>query len=85
MRRKDKEITDTAIIEEILSKATVCRLGLCEENQPYVVPLCFGYEDNALYFHCANHGKKLVILRKNNNVCFSFFVEFQGRNNFYEH
>jgi nitroimidazol reductase NimA-like FMN-containing flavoprotein (pyridoxamine 5'-phosphate oxidase superfamily) len=34
-----------------------------------VVPLCFGYEDNALYFHCAGQGRKLDILRKNNNVC----------------
>ena len=70
MRRKDKQINDIATIEDILSRATVCRLGLCEANQPYVVPLCFGYKDNALYFHCAGQGKKLDILRKNNNVCF---------------
>jgi len=59
MRRKDKQINDIAAIEDILSKASVCRLGLCENNQPYVVPLCFGYKDNALYFHCAMEGKKL--------------------------
>ncbi|MHC4105448.1 MAG: pyridoxamine 5'-phosphate oxidase family protein [Planctomycetota bacterium] len=69
MRRKDKQIKDIAVIEEVLSRAMVCRLGLCEANQPYVVPLCFGYEDNALYFHCAGQGRKLDILRKNNNVC----------------
>ncbi len=77
MRRKDKEITDTAFLEEILSKAMVCRLGLCEGNQPYVVPLCFGYKDNALYFHCAEQGKKLDILRKNNNVCFEVDIDHQ--------
>jgi len=70
MRRQDKEIKDIAAIEEILSNATVCRLGLCEGDWPYVVPLCFGYKDNALYFHCSPQGKKLDILRKNNNVCF---------------
>ena len=77
MRRKDKEITDTAFLEEILSKAMVCRLGLCEGNQPYVVPLCFGYKDNALYFHCAEQGKKLDILRKNGNVCFEVDIDQQ--------
>ncbi len=75
MRRKDKQINDIAAIEDILSRATVCRLGLCENNQPYVVPLCFGYEENALYFHCAMEGKKLEILRKNENVCFEVDIE----------
>jgi uncharacterized protein len=75
MRKKEKEIKDIAAIEDILIKALVCRLGLCEENRPYVVPLCFGYKDNALYFHCAGQGKKLDIIRKNNNVCFEIDID----------
>jgi hypothetical protein len=77
MRRKDKEIKDIAAIEDILSKALVCRLGLCENNQPYVVPLCFGYKDNTLYLHCAGQGKKLDIIRKNNNVCFELDIDLE--------
>jgi nitroimidazol reductase NimA-like FMN-containing flavoprotein (pyridoxamine 5'-phosphate oxidase superfamily) len=57
--------------------ARVCRLGLCEGDQPYIVPLCFGYKDNALYFHCAGQGKKLDILRRNNNVCFEVDIDSQ--------
>jgi hypothetical protein len=38
MRRKEQQIHDTSAIEDILSRAMVCRLGLCEDNQPYVVP-----------------------------------------------
>ena len=75
MRRKDKEINDITAIEDILSKALVCRLGLCKNAKPYVVPLCFGYKDNALYFHSARKGKKLEILRKNNNVCFEVDID----------
>jgi nitroimidazol reductase NimA-like FMN-containing flavoprotein (pyridoxamine 5'-phosphate oxidase superfamily) len=48
MRRKEREIKDVAAIEDILKRAFVCRLGLCEDNQPYVVPLCHGYKDNSL-------------------------------------
>lgn len=70
MRKKDKEIVDAAAVEDVLSRAAVCRLGLCDDNVPYVVPLCFGYEDGALYFHCGREGKKLDIIRKNENVCF---------------
>ena len=77
MRREDKEINDVAVIDDILSNAVVCRLGLCAENRPYVVPLCFGYKDDALYFHCASGGKKLDILRKNNNVCFEVDIDYK--------
>jgi nitroimidazol reductase NimA-like FMN-containing flavoprotein (pyridoxamine 5'-phosphate oxidase superfamily) len=72
MRRKEKEIADKAIIESIILSSSVCRLALLEDDQPYIIPLCFGYEDNALYFHSAPEGKKLDILRSNNNVCFEF-------------
>ena len=75
MRRKDKQINDVGVINDILSSATVCRLGLCKNDRPYVVPLCFGYESNVLYFHCGSQGKKLDILRKNNNVCFEIDIE----------
>ena len=39
-----------------------------------MVPLCFGYDGQALYFHCAREGRKLDILRKNNRVCFEFDI-----------
>ncbi|MHC4423065.1 MAG: pyridoxamine 5'-phosphate oxidase family protein [Planctomycetota bacterium] len=75
MQRKDKKINDIATIEDIIRRASVCRLGLCEGKQPYIVPLCFGYKDNALYFHSARGGKKLGILRNNNNVCFEIDID----------
>ncbi len=75
MRRKEKEITDRAVIESIVLRSSVCRLALSEDNRPYIVPLCFGYKDNTLYFHSAREGKKLDILRKNSNVCFEFDID----------
>ena len=77
MRRKDQEITDIAAIEDIIRKAQVCRLGLSENGRPYIVPLCFGYKDKTLYFHSAREGKKLDILRKNNNVCFEIDIDHE--------
>lgn len=70
MRRKEKEITERAEIESLLRRSTVCRLGLSVSDKPYVVPLCFGYADNTLYFHMALEGKKMEMLRQNPNVCF---------------
>jgi len=75
MRRKDQEINDIGAIEDIIRKGQVCRLALSENERPYIVPLCFGYKDNNLYFHTALEGKKIDILRKNNNVCFEIDID----------
>jgi hypothetical protein len=45
MRWKDREISDESGIKAIITKAVVCRLGIVNGNNPYVVPLCFGYPD----------------------------------------
>lgn len=70
MRRKEKQITDTAGIEAILREARVCRLGLVDGDTAYIVPLNFGYRDRSLYFHSAREGKKIGILRKQSRVSF---------------
>ncbi len=70
MRRKEREVTDIKKIEEIIGKAMICRLGLSLDDQPYIVPLNFGYKNRELHFHCAKRGMKTDIIEKNNHVCF---------------
>ena len=70
MRRAEKEITDKSQIEEVLAGAIVCRLGLCRDNVPYVVPVNFGYKDNCLYIHTSTQGMKVDIVKVNPKVCF---------------
>jgi uncharacterized protein len=70
MRKSGREITDPAGIEDVLRAAQVMRLGLTDGQWPYVVPLDFGYEPGAVYFHCAREGHKLDLLRANPRVCF---------------
>jgi len=75
MRRNDKEITDPAQMDTIIAKAQVCRLAMCDGDRPYVVPLCFGRDGDALYMHCAPKGRKLDVLRRNPKVCFEIAVD----------
>lgn len=75
MRRKDREAGNVKDIEEIIHRANICRLALCEGGRPYIVPLCFGYEGGKLYFHSASQGRKLEILKNNRNVCFEMDVD----------
>ncbi|ORC33852.1 hypothetical protein B4O97_14405 [Marispirochaeta aestuarii] len=69
MRRKDKEITDNSLIDEILSNNTVCRVALSDGDTPYVIPMNYGYKDRAFYLHSAPEGRKLNFLQKNKKVC----------------
>ena len=74
MRRSEREIEDRAVIDAIIRQCLVCRLGLADGVEPYIVPLCFGYDGEALYFHSASEGRKIDILRKNSRVCFEFDI-----------
>jgi hypothetical protein len=43
MRRKDREISDQTQLRYILDRAAVCHIAFAVENEPYIVPLNFGY------------------------------------------
>lgn len=74
MRRKESEITNIDEKLAIINANKVCRIGLADDGMPYVVPLNYGwsFKDNelTLFFHGAKAGKKLDIIKKNNNACF---------------
>ena len=77
MRRKEREITDIEEIEQVIKKAKVCRLGLVDNDEPYIVPVCFGYERNSLYFHSAPEGRKVALIKKNNKICFEIDTDVE--------
>ena len=86
MTKRERQITDPDKILEILDKAKVLRLGLCADNEPYVVPMNYGYvfEEGklVLYLHSAVRGKKLDMLRQNPRVFFELdcdLMPFEGR------
>lgn len=70
MRRREKQITETKLMEQILAQAQVCRLAMVDNGHPYVVPLNFGYRDGSLYFHSALEGRKMDVLKAAPRVCF---------------
>ncbi len=70
VRRKEREITVQAEMRSVLKAAKYITVALCMNNEPYLVSLSHGYDEekNCLYFHCAPEGKKLVYLQANNRV-----------------
>jgi len=75
VRRPEKEILDRDVIDDIISRCTICRVGLSDNNVPYIVPVNFGYDGTSIFFHSAREGRKLEMLRKNPNVCVEFDVD----------
>ena len=85
MTKRERQITDESQIMAILDAAKVLHLGLAVNNEPYVVPMNYGYthEDGKLvmYLHSAVRGKKLDMIRANPKVFFEIdcdHVPFEG-------
>ncbi len=85
MTRREREVTDINEIIKILDDAKVLHLGLVDGDEPYVVPMNYGYTmaDGKLtiYLHGARRGRKLDLVRANPKVFFemeSGIVPFEG-------
>jgi nitroimidazol reductase NimA-like FMN-containing flavoprotein (pyridoxamine 5'-phosphate oxidase superfamily) len=70
IRRKDREITEDTVLKRILKSTEYVTLAMSKDNQPYLVSLSHGYDEdrNCIYFHCASEGKKLDFLKANKTV-----------------
>jgi nitroimidazol reductase NimA-like FMN-containing flavoprotein (pyridoxamine 5'-phosphate oxidase superfamily) len=78
VRRKDREITDPSELRQVLKRTKYVTVALCMDNDPYLVSLSHGYDEqrNCLYFHCAPEGKKIVYQRANNKVWGQAVLDF---------
>jgi len=86
LTKRERQVTDPQQIIRILDTAKVLNLGLSVNDEPYVVPMNYGYtmEDGelTLYLHSAVKGKKLDMIQANPKVFFSMDCDrmpFEGR------
>lgn len=69
-------IEERHLIEEIISKNTICYVGMIDKGGfPYVIPMNFGYQDDVIYLHSAQEGKSIESIHINPNVCITFCGE----------
>lgn len=75
MRRKQCEIKDMEVIEEILGRARVGRLATFgADDFPYITPVNYVWWNRSVYFHCAHQGEKIDNITRNNKVCFEIDI-----------
>ena len=85
LTRREQEITDINEIIRILDESKIAHIGLVDGDEPYVVPMNYGYvmENGKLtiYLHGAKRGRKLDLIRANPKVFFETecdLVPFEG-------
>lgn len=74
MRRSRQALTPDDCTT-ILTHASHGILALAADDCPYTVPLSFVHTDGVLYFHCAQSGLKLELMRRNANASFCVVAE----------
>ena len=86
LTKREIKITEPDQIAGLLDTAKVLHLGLAVDNEPYVVPMNYGYtiEEGklTLYLHSAVRGKKLDMIQANSKVFFEIDCDrmpFEGR------
>ena len=82
MTRREREITDRQEIREILDRCKILHLGMTDGDEPYVLPMNYGYTmDDAgtlsIYLHGALKGRKLDLMRQNPKVFFEMSCDTQ--------
>lgn len=81
MTRRERQVFDINEIIKILDKSKVLHLGLVDGDEPYVVPMNYGYtmenEKLTLWLHGATKGRKLDVMRANPKVFFSMECDLQ--------
>ena len=55
-------------ILEVLKRVNYCHLAVCDEGEPYVVPIHYAYHDGYIFIY-TTEGKKSRILERNSRVC----------------
>ncbi len=55
-------------IERLLDSQKICRMALSDRPQPYIIALDYVYEDGEMYFHFADYGRKMDLIKENPNV-----------------
>jgi len=77
MRRSDKLINETEVIEQILNESYICRIEFSIDGEAHIVPVNFGYKNNKLYIHSAPEGQKIDFIKKNNRICFEMELDHE--------
>ncbi|MDD7428902.1 MAG: pyridoxamine 5'-phosphate oxidase family protein [Oscillospiraceae bacterium] len=74
MRRKDREMSEEFALKVFDSCEYAVMSMTDEKGLPYCLPMSLARDGEYIYFHCAEEGTKIDILRKHPDVCITCAV-----------
>ena len=83
VRRKDRQITDKAMIEKFLTEQSIIRIGYYDKgnDEVYIVPLNYGYivenDQYIFYMHGGKRGRKFELTKEGPKVGFEIEGNYQ--------
>jgi hypothetical protein len=83
MRRADRALSEADEIAGVISAAVIAHVGFVDNDEPYVVPLNFGWDPGAagapdrFWFHSAPAGRKAILLAERPRVCVQLEADLQ--------
>lgn len=78
LRRKDRELSEKMLEDILINGEYGVLTTVNAEGQPYGVPLSYGYDGDALYFHCASVGTKLDNIGDNCLTSFTVVADVEA-------
>ncbi len=69
-----RAVYDSKEILKIIDESFLCHLGFAVNNQPFVIPVCYGRKDDRIYFHGAKGSRMFNTLRSGAEICVTISI-----------
>ncbi len=77
MRRIDRALVEPEELASILKRGKYAAVAMCQDGEPYVVTLSYGYDEaaNSLVFHLSPSGRKTDAWAADPRVCATVVID----------
>lgn len=69
-----RAVYDIESIIKIIDESFLCHIGFAIENQPFVIPVCYGRENDKIFFHGAKGSRMFHALRTGKEICVTISI-----------
>ena len=68
-RLNKRGVYDFETISRILDDSFVCHIGFVIDDQPFVIPTCYGRKEDKIYFHGSVGSRMLKHIKSDSRIC----------------
>jgi uncharacterized protein len=69
-----RAVYDLETIYKILDDSFLCHIGFVIDNQPFVIPTCYGRENDKIFFHGSVGSRMLKHIKAGNEICIAVSI-----------